>query len=83
MWELLPDKRLQDEGRGALLELQLFVVQSLGVRPALGSALAQQHDAIIISQGQRTLGKETPRRNTMGLIHETFKTESHLIVKKT
>ena len=52
---LLPDEGLQDEGRGPLLELQLFVVEGLGVGSALGSPLPQQHDAIIVPQGQRAL----------------------------
>ena len=55
----LPDKSLQDERRSTFLKLQLFVVQSLGVGTALGSSLPQQHNSIIISEGQRALEKET------------------------
>lgn len=55
---LLPDERLQDEGRGALLKLQLFVMQSLCVGSTLGSSLTEQHNAVIISKWQRTLNKK-------------------------
>lgn len=51
----LPDERLQDGGGGALLELQFFVVQRLGVCSTLGGPLAQQNNAIVISQRQGAL----------------------------
>lgn len=55
----LPDQRLQDEGRRTLLELQFFVMQSFGVGAALGRSLAEQHDAVVVSEGQRSLGERT------------------------
>lgn len=56
--QLLPDKRLQDERRRTLLKLQLFVMQSLGIGTTFSSSLTKQHNAIIISEGQRTLEKK-------------------------
>lgn len=55
----LPYKRLQDERRWTFLKLQLFVMQSLSVGTTLGSSFTKQHNAIIISEGQRALEKET------------------------
>lgn len=55
---LLPDKRLQDERRRAFLKLQLFVMQRFGVGTTFGSSLSKQHNAVIISEGQRALKKE-------------------------
>lgn len=51
----LPDERLQDEGGGALLKLQLFVMQGLGVGSTLCRPLAQQDDAVVVPEWQRTL----------------------------
>jgi len=53
----LPDESLQDEGRRPLLKFQLFVVQSLGVGATLGGSLAEQHDAVVVPEGQRALEK--------------------------
>lgn len=59
--QLLPDKRLQDERRRTLLKLQLFIMQSFGVGTTFSSSLTKQHNAIIISEGQRTLEREINR----------------------
>lgn len=53
--DVLPDQGLQDERRGAFLELQFFVVQGFGVGTTLGGSLAEQHNAIVVSQRQRAL----------------------------
>lgn len=55
---LIPDEGLQDERGGALLKLQLFVMQGLGVRSTLGRPLSQQHNAVIVPERQRTLAEK-------------------------
>lgn len=62
----LPDERLEDGRGGPFLELQLFVVQCFGICPALGSPLAQQNNAVVISQRQGALEESrTPQhKNT-------------------
>lgn len=64
---VLPDERLQNSWGGTLLKFQLFVVKGFSICSTFGSSFPQKDNAIVISQRQWALGRNTHIKSRMSI----------------